>query len=121
MGHKNVNIGELTGMHRADNNQPIWSCTNYNDAWQPVDIHLNNPTKSLHYDYDSFNHISGITYPGVYNRSFVWNNYTGNLYSRFDNIHSLNETFSYDNLDPRYRANPFAWYIYLNCLSTKSK
>ncbi|MBI4648411.1 MAG: VCBS repeat-containing protein, partial [Bacteroidia bacterium] len=95
------NNGELLSVKRADNNQTIWYCNDYNENGQPGTIFLGDNGSSLttEYEYDDFGRISYISTANNFEMSYLWNDITGNLDSRTDMLSGLTESFTYDDLD----------------------
>ncbi len=94
--------GELLGIKNAGDDTFIWYCDDYNIDGQPVDVFLGADASSLntHYIYDSETKmISRIQTGSYFDMTYYWDDVTGNLEGRQDNIHQLREAFQYDDVD----------------------
>jgi len=93
------NNNELIGIKRTDNNNLIWTCSDYNASGLPLKIYLGNTGKSLEYQYDNYNRIISIRCNNDFHYTYQWDMHSGNLISRTDNYFNNTETFTYDMLD----------------------
>jgi RHS repeat-associated protein len=97
---KNVfnTYGYLSEVRRNDNNSLIWKGLSANSFGQLTQYQYGNNLTTAR-SYDSYGILTGIHTGAVQNMGYSFNTTTGNITSRTDNLRSLTETFSYDNLN----------------------
>lgn len=97
---KNVfnSYGYLAEVRRNDNNALIWKELSVNSFGQITQYQYGNNLTTTR-SYDNYGILTGIQTGSVQNMGFSFNATTGNLTSRTDNLHSLTETFTYDDLN----------------------
>ena len=97
---KNVfnTYGYLSEVRRNDNNSLIWKGLSANSFGQLTQYQYGNNLTTAR-SYDNYGILTGIQTGSVQNMAFSFNPATGNLTGRTDNLRSLTETYSYDNLN----------------------
>lgn len=88
----------MTQVIQADNNTIIWKLDEVNQRNQITKYTLGNGIV-VNKTFDDYGFPSSITAGNIQYCNYVFNNKTGNLENRKNNISGLNETFSYDNLN----------------------
>ncbi len=99
------NNGYLTSIKDV-NNQIIFSPNSTNSLGQLTNYSLGNG-KITQKDYDKYGFLERIYSPGIQDLETRFNIQSGNLESRSDNIKSLSEEFTYDNLDRLKNTHPY--------------
>ncbi len=90
--------GYFSQVKRTDNGAMIWQGNAMNAFGQYTGCQYGN-SRSTSTGYSSFGILQSITTATVQNLSYNFDPITGNLLSRTDNLRSLSESFTYDNLN----------------------
>lgn len=91
--------------------QTIWSKSQNENNWTSLASRVNTSVygrlttredvtgQYIFKGYDHYGRVTSENYPGIHERSYNWDNSTGNLNYRADALNSLQEDFTYDNLN----------------------
>ena len=103
--NQKVNCGSLEKIKRADNGALIWKINTINAFGQTTQFSKGNGLIT-NKSYDPISHMPEAVITGtIQNTVYEFENTTGNLLSRTDNVHGNTEIFNYDNLNRLTQIN----------------